>query len=531
MKKLIINLLLCLFSIGIVFTLCACGDDSGEKTKKPVNEFYELDCEHRWTLASKKEATCTEDSSITILCKKCRERKTIIFDDAGCDYTASWEWHNDNTTVTATIKCEKCNSPSYTVNGVIMNGRDGDVVLWPTCQREGKRVFRAEAYYGKNTFYTEKEESIPTTFCSPKEQEVIYHGSFCYDKIETVTKCGWCQRVLQQKTDSYSHTELTTKDRFELSELGYCGGYVEYRECACGVVSTLDVYNSCNQEDIEIVKTERTVGNETHIKTTATCKSCGFSVEEEIGVFSVPLLYSYNLYKNVTVHITDDIILTKRDGYSLHENDAIGHEIETEYELWNGNCENGYYIVEKCTECPYYQKRYTKSHSFTEEEISLKDYGACGGTLVIRKCHCGYYSQAHFERTDDGECKLEQITPNEVFGFEVTTPNYARAWRCTECGISYYIGNVYQVENIVDNLYFGVWHNVCLVRMGDEIIAYENSFLDYLWFDAAIDAELSQEEKESALAYINKRLTENITGEERQMLLYVKQLLEEELKG
>ncbi len=83
----------------------------------------------------------------------------------------------------------------------------------------------------------------------------------------------------------------------------------------------------------------------------------------------------------------------------------------------------------------------------------------------------------------------------------------------------------------MDNLYFGVWHNVCLVRMGDEIIAYENSFLDYLWFDAAIDAELSQEEKESALAYIDKRLTENITGEERQMLLYVKQFLEEELKG
>lgn len=531
MKKLFISLILSLIAIGLVFTLCACGDDSSEKEKKPISEFYELDCEHRWTLASKKDASCTEDSYITISCKKCRERKTIIFDDAGCDYTVSWEWHNDNTTATATIKCERCNGPSYTVNGVIKNGIGGDVVLSSTCQRQGKRVFRAVAYYGKSTFYTEKEEIIPTTFCSARGQEVIHHGSFCYDKIETVTKCKWCERILQQSINSYSHTELSTKDRFELSGLGYCGGYVEYRECACGTMSALDIYNSCKQEDLEIVSSETIIDNETHIKTTTTCKSCGFCVEEETGTRLVSTMFSYDLYKNVTVHITDDIVLTKKDGYSSHENDAVGHEIETEYVLWDGDCQNGYYIVEKCTKCPYYKNYYTKSHKLTEEVIGLKEHGACGRNLVIRSCHCGYYSHAYFERTDDGECKTEEITPSEAFGFEVLTPTYARAWRCAECGISYYIGEIYQVENLIDNIWFGAWHSVCLVRMGDEIIAYENSISDRLWLDSELDVDLSQEETESILAHINERLTENITGEERQKLLYIKKLLESKLEG
>ncbi len=492
MKKRIALMMTLALMLIFIFLLCSCGKENEQNKIVYIDrdEKYGY-CEHRWESQGQTSPTCSKEGASYMKCTLCGERKTVKIPTVECEYYESWQWYNNNHSVALILHCKHNSAHNKTVKGHV-NYIYGELIQESTCAEAGKISYRASAVYQGKTYSTERIETLSRT--PHKYETVTTQMGGCLGGTKTVQKCTGCG-IEKSYTEKiiYGHTDILTKARYDLTSYGYCGGFIEVLGCECGEATYLNIKPSCeNMREVSEVTMEREETGERHVRMTSTCTDCGFSIVNEVGTVK-----SCKLYSKTTVMLDESTVLSSCEvNEANHESLGKYHETVITYEGLKASCRDGYFVVFSCTECPYEKKLYTKGHYLINESVSL-DGVACIIGITVEKCHCGYIGDIELEYVDRQET---EISPSEHFG-EITGLGFlAKAYKCTECGISYYFGPVLEVAEVD----------------GPEIA------LIYEMYSVKKDGEIIYEVKSSNVSYLNASpsftFTENPVDEERALL-------------
>ncbi|MBQ4108668.1 MAG: hypothetical protein IJC80_04625 [Clostridia bacterium] len=462
MKKRIALMMTLALMLIFIFLLCSCGKEN-EQTKIIYidrNEKYGY-CEHRWESQGQTSPTCTKEGANYMKCTICGERKTAKIPTVECEYEESWQWYNNNYSVALILHCKHNSAHNKTVIGHV-NYIYGQLIQESTCTEAGKLSYRASAVYQGKTYSTERIETLSRT---PHKYETVKTqlSGGCFGGTRTVQKCTECgiEKIYTEKI-TYEHTDTLIKARYDLTSYGYCGGFIEVLGCECGETTYLNIKPSCENMREQAEKTmEREETGESHVRMTSTCTVCGFNIVNEVGTAK-----SCKLYSKTTVMLDESTVLSYCEvNEENHDNLGQYHETVITYEGLKASCKDGYFVVFSCTECPYEKKLYTKGHYLINEAVSL-DIVACIIEITVEKCHCGYIGDIELEYVDRQET---EISPSEHFGESTGLQYLAKAYKCTECGISYYIGNVLEIAE-VDGTEVALIYEICSVKKDGDII-------------------------------------------------------------
>lgn len=474
MKKRIALMMTLALMLIFIFLLCSCGKEN-EQTKIIYidrNEKYGY-CEHRWESQGQTSPTCTKEGANYMKCTICGERKTAKIPTVECEYEESWQWYNNNYSVALILHCKHNSAHNKAVTGHV-NYIYGHLIQESTCTEAGKLSYRASAVYQGKTYSTEKIETLSRT--PHKYETVTTQMGGCLGGTRTVQKCTECgiEKIYTEKI-TYEHTDTALKARYDLTSYGYCGGYIEIKGCACGEITYLNIKPSCQdlKEVCEVVSEDEKTG-ERHVRMTSTCTACSLCIVNELGTYD-----GCELYSKTTVALNGDTVISYCDvNEANHALLSMNHETAITYEGLKASCKDGYFVVFSCAECPYEKKLYTKGHHLINESESFSD--ACGIGVTVEKCHCGYIGDIELEYVDRQET---EISPSEHFGESTGLQYLAKAYKCTECGISYYIGPVLEIAE-VDGTEVALIYEMYSVKKDGEII-YEISSSNVSYLNAS----------------------------------------------
>ena len=504
MKKLIINLLLCLFSIGIVFTLCACNEQNEDNTKAPSWAEEENECQHKeWKLVGSLEPTCENEGYKKLECLECKENKLILYPQEPCDYEVSWEW---GTQTTIKFKCPRTNAHNQVKYA---SGSSSTVIKEATCQEYGERLLYAEVRDEYGRIHTTEKIVKFKVGCSMSEE--IVKPETCYGEGKRIRKCQWCGK---EKISTFygKHTAMEEIESYNLADYGCCDGYVSYLACECRKDSVINIQKSCTLTEVaEFTEIPLENGNkEIHKVITSSCSKCNFKIVKKEGNY-----ISENndgetivsaLYKITEIIISEDITVKNilESGSKTHG--LLGHNVKTEYEYLGQECSDGCLINIKCQDCAYEEIKYTRDHEYTEKKINLADYGACGRTLVLRECHCGNIWDAYFHLTEN-DCTFEDISVSEYLGYDINTNQ--KAHKCTKCGFSYFFGRIY-CETGEEGFYYSF--AIYSARINGETVLekkqFESVVLSYRGHDVC-ELTLTDDEKQNIIDYLERCLNDD----------------------
>lgn len=507
MKKLIINLLLCLFSIGIVFTLCACNEQNEDNTKAPSWAEEENECQHKeWKLVGSLEATCENEGYKRLECLDCKESKLILLPQEPCDYEVSWEWSSQAHTTIIRFKCPRTNAHNQVKTAF---QQSSTVIKEATCQEYGERLYYASVRDKYGRIHT--AEKIEKFKASCSMSPINIRPEHCNESGKVVGKCIWCGTERVQA--SYAHGHSTPKEigSYNLADYGCCDGYVSYLACECRKDSIINIQKSCTLTDVtEFTEIPLENGNkEIHKVITSSCSKCNFKIVKKEGNY-----ISENndgetivsaLYKITEIIISEDITVKNIIESESKIHGLLGHNVKTEYEYLGQECSDGCRINIKCQDCAYEEIKYTRDHEYTEKMINLADYGACGRTLVLRECRCGNIWNAYFYLTEN-DCTFEDISVSEYLGYDINTNQ--KAHKCTKCGFSYFFGEIYYKTG-EEGFYYSFY--IYSARINGETVLEKKQFEGVVssygsYDDDVCELPLTDDEKQNIIDYLEYRL-------------------------
>ncbi len=249
-------------------------------------------------------------------------------------------------------------------------------------------------------------------------------GESCEDGITYFYSCSVCDYSFTEET--FWHYNVIT-ERYELSEYGACGGYVEISNCPCGESNEIDTAIYYCPYSIETQRYADSDGN-IHTVRHYWCEECGLEVtDDEYGIKTGCIK---NIYRAVTVKVGETKVVSTD---FLHTHDSIDHNISYEFITHGDSCYEGYEVYETCSGCDY-KEYYTGSYhnTYVIEKHNVSKFGACGGEISINSCACGYDQSVEFY---DLVCKLESET---VYSGESGFEHKITTYTCTECGLKIY---------------------------------------------------------------------------------------------
>ena len=243
----------------------------------------------------------------------------------------------------------------------------------------------------------------------------------CEDGVLRGQICNLCGQARNVNV-SYSHNR--TWYNINYSDYGACGGYIEYRACDCGYVSSVNEYMSCSytSENTSYVDDD---GVE-HSVYTRRCTTCGLVfVRDQYTVQEGCYTYTYRTY---TVSINGETIV-ELDGYRSLNSENHDYEYAFEFENPDApNCEDGVRVRVTCANCDYSYEDYTSYHStYQKEYYDLADYGACGGYVRVYECPCG---EDHYLEWNNG-CSHQSATTQYVDDNGIS--HTVRTYTCNTC--------------------------------------------------------------------------------------------------
>ena len=515
MKKLIINLLLCLFSIGIVFTLCACNEQNEDNTKAPSWAEEENECQHKeWKLVGSLEPTCENEGYKKLECLECKESKLILLPQEPCDYEVSWEWGGQAHTTVIRFKCPRTNAHNQVKNAF---QQSSTVIKEATCQEYGERLYYANVRDKYGRIHTAEKIEKFKVGCSMNS--VTVRPEHCNEKGKVVEKCIWCGTERVYSSYAKGHTTPKEIGSYNLVDYGCCDGYVSYLACECRKDSIINIQKSCTLTEVaEFTEIPLENGNKViHKVITSSCSKCNFKIVKKEGNYIAKNndgeTIDFALYKITEIIISEDITVKNIIESEPGIHDLLGHTVKTEYEYLDKECSDGCRINIKCQDCAYEEIKYTRDHEYTEKKINLANYGACGRTLVLRECHCGNLFDAYFHLTEN-DCTFEDISVSEYLGCEINT--IKKAHQCTKCGFSYFFGRIY-CETGEENLYYRF--AIYSARINGETVLEKKQFegvvSSYGGHNDVCELPLTDDEKQNIIDYLERCLNDDILTEYR----------------
>ena len=330
MKKLIINLLLCLFSIGIVFTLCACNEQNEDNTKAPSWAEEENECQHKeWKLVGSLEPTCENEGYKRLECLECKESKLILLPQEHCDYEVSWEWGSQAHTTIIRFKCPRTNAHNQVKTAF---QQSSTVIKEATCQEYGERLCYASVRDKYGRIHTAEKIEKFKVGCSMTEE--IVKPETCYGVGKRIRKCQWCGK---EKISSFydKHTAMEEVERYNLADYGACGGELVKYECQCGYNEKIEYLHTCKNMSI----TENSVFDESgaqHMTYSQFCNDCGLLIEEQWTDIAPPCKEIKNHKK--MVKINEDVLFK----FDIKAENTTPHQLTKTTIHLNDICGQGY---------------------------------------------------------------------------------------------------------------------------------------------------------------------------------------------
>ncbi len=239
------------------------------------------------------------------------------------------------------------------------------------------------------------------------------------------------------------HPYMVITETIELTqeEHGVCGLVLEITECPCGEAVTC--YMPLDRRACQMEGQYDEEGNY-HFR----CVVCGLEKRAlgksttDLGGCSVKEVTEYGLVK-------DGQVLVNFSQSYLREL----HQFElTDWELYGESCADGIFTVRECTACGKVLESYSTEHDLhTVQIIQMADYGACEGTLKIRKCLCG-----------------EGVTEVAHYADRCLNAWYDEDNRfCEYCGLTYTANTTYGEKD--ENCQLFIYRDVCY-QLGDQVI-------------------------------------------------------------
>ena len=337
-----------------------------------------------------------------------------------CRFDSSYDNYTDDNGVEHELYTKVCSKCGLTIVRDSYREVDG-------CKRIDRQTYTVsigdkviiDGFEHISSRWEEHNYGIPTyTFNTEVEN--------CESGVTVHYVCSECEYSYD---DICSYHSNILKERYELSDYGVCGGYVEYRECPCGETAGVNISTNCMNEGSRTYYRDDTgVG---HVVWTYTCSECGLVRTEDSYIATEGCnRVTYTSY-TLTVGDTEIIAINDvRTSTSAAHSYQYSYVFDTEVE----NCENGVTVNVSCANCEYtnsYRRTYHDNYA-GDVIYYLGDYGACdiNGYIRISTCPCGYYS----DFTENVYCSMSgswnYFTDDNGVYHEV----YTRV--CTECGLT-----------------------------------------------------------------------------------------------
>ncbi len=288
----------------------------------------------------------------------------------------------------------------------------------------------------------------------------------CENGVTVTQICANCDY-----TSDYGHIEYHEElpHRYDLTEYGACGGYIEYHECACGYESSYIYFDheGCLMQHVDGKFYEDEFGVQHDVNVEA-CAVCGLTRTTD----------NYCAKENCFVSYTDSYTVTIGDVVILSDHKCVydryeEHDYNVTYEFTGGeqDCESGVRYIYTCDDCGYsYSNDYSWHHTEILENIDFADYGACGGYLRYQNCACGKSGNVNYQ------LYCNYIFTDETYIDENGVLHEVFARVCENCGLRYQEEN-YSIMDY-DNCRQIIYCNIS-VNIGAQLItaiSYETSF-------------------------------------------------------
>ncbi|MBO5845315.1 MAG: hypothetical protein J6Q77_01590, partial [Clostridia bacterium] len=383
---------------------------------------------------------CGKDGYLYIYSCACGEKGSVEYSD-GCVRYMGEETVIDGNGVThnvATYSCPKCGL-HITVDSY--DEKDG-------CYRYKYNTYTVKV---GDTVIVDKLQCLYSLYDEHDyEQEVKLMGESCEDGVFVNSTCKTCGYTTSE--EYFWHKEI---DHAQISfeGNGCCDARIEIYGCACGY----NGYANINFNGKQRRSTYEDENGVQHILYTYSCNSCGIVITRDVytladGCYTV----SYSTYR---MTMNGELIL---DDVRLIGDRSENHNYEYSFNMYGESCYDGYDAIRTCRDCgETYMSSYSWHEIFHISTYEFSEYGACGGSIAIFACPCGYECTLKY----DGESCQFSDGKEETYFDENGVEHRVNSMTCDICGLTI-VSDMYSVkENCQVKSY-----NIYTVYIGDTVI-------------------------------------------------------------
>ena len=294
------------------------------------------------------------------------------------------------------------------------------------------------------------------------EEYKFNNGNNCDDGVVVHRYCPDCG---EENNNYYGRHVLIEGDFHRFQDYGMCEGEFVIYECpACKQTVTEIRYYNCNF---------RYVSTDDKGVVYEVCDICGAqrlrsvttSEKDENCQVTVTQTYTY-------INKEGELVVTQTDSYyETRHNWVVDFD---QIKMFGKDCEDGYKVVEYCTDCGKTSEHENYGHAtYAFEILDLSEYGStCGGTIRVYKCPCGAVYGFDVDELGDLDSSYIDIEYNgqSVYGY---------LYRCAvtdpQCSFAYFEGYYWgPVENCQRKE-----HRVILIGYNQEDGTYLKAY-DYI---------------------------------------------------
>lgn len=362
--------------------------------------------------------TCQEGYYVDVTCQKCGyteqgehmhtdcstwtiERKTLFSHEDACsdqemvirscpcgknshsgnEYACNFNWKGWDSTLGGEVaECVECGLTRVQTGS---SQRRPGTCLADVTNKYTFIMGEEEPVYVEYSYVTRSHVYVTTFTCN---------GTTCEDGWTQIDTCHYCGDI-QRYVDTYYRHETYTVAYYDLTEIGACGGYVEYNSCACGKNTNIHDNDDCSWTYTD--KKDELGLRESY------CSKCGiYRYEGEIGdMIPDTCTYKgtsyYKLVKDGEAKV--DISCSVED--ERHSWEHVSASLETP----GTTCEQGLIVHMVCEDCGKTTTGTTHGHNtYTTRTIDLAQLGSsCGGYIYQQSCPCGMRSTYEWDMNCD----------------------------------------------------------------------------------------------------------------------------------
>lgn len=296
-----------------------------------------------------------------------------------------------------------------------------EVTLDSYNQKVGCRIVE----YGDVTVRINGNEAFPTVsgmmgYSTQHNYEYRYdmYGSSCEDGYMRYVVCKDCGYSYESE---YSWHNTDTLEKYDLSDYGACGGYIQIYACPCGKDAGFSYSLDCNYTgSYSYYEDENGIE---HSVITYTCADCAIEMIRDTYLVKEGCReIEYAIY---TVSVGGDVIVSE---YKAVYSSWDDHDYSYSFVLYGKTCEDGYKVIATCRDCGNVsEKEEYYHHQYPMAYYDLSEYGICGGYVEIRRCACGEGESFDYNLECQYSVSTEYVTDD--YGVEHTV----RTFTCRDC--------------------------------------------------------------------------------------------------